>query len=48
MTDAEHIGEVMRAHGEVFAEARPACTGLVTKLLDPSWLVEIEAEAYVD
>jgi hypothetical protein len=31
----------------VFGEARPACTGLVTKLLDPRWLVEIEAEAYV-
>ena len=33
---------------EVFGQARPACTGLVTKLLDPSWLVEIEAEAYVE
>ena len=48
VTDAEHITEVMRAHGEVFGQARPACTGLVTKLLDPSWLVEIEAEAYVE
>jgi enamine deaminase RidA (YjgF/YER057c/UK114 family) len=47
VTDAGHISEVMRAHGEVFARARPACTGVVTELLDPRWLVEIEAEAYV-
>jgi enamine deaminase RidA (YjgF/YER057c/UK114 family) len=48
VTDAGHISEVLRAHGEVFAQARPACTGLVAELLDPRWLVEIEAEAYVD
>jgi hypothetical protein len=35
----------MRAHGEVFAHARPACTGIVADLLDPRWLVEIEADA---
>ncbi len=45
VTDREHLGEVMRAHGEAFADARPACTGIVTSLLDPRWLVEIEAEA---
>ncbi|MDX6479471.1 MAG: hypothetical protein QOG29_2058, partial [Gaiellaceae bacterium] len=28
-----------------FARARPASTGIVTGLLDPRWLVEIEAEA---
>jgi enamine deaminase RidA (YjgF/YER057c/UK114 family) len=47
VTDAAHIAEVMRAHGEVFDRARPACTGLVSGLLDPRWLVEIEVEAYV-
>jgi enamine deaminase RidA (YjgF/YER057c/UK114 family) len=47
VTDADHITEVMRAHGEVFVHARPACTGVVVELLDPRWLVEIEAEAYV-
>jgi enamine deaminase RidA (YjgF/YER057c/UK114 family) len=37
--------EVARAHAEVFGEARPASTAVVTELLDPRWLVEIEAEA---
>lgn len=45
VSDREHIAEVMRAHGETFGDARPACTGLVAELLDPSWLVEIEADA---
>ncbi|HXR10737.1 MAG TPA: RidA family protein [Gaiellaceae bacterium] len=45
MTDASFAPEVLRAHGEAFAEARPACTGVVVGLLDPRWLVEIEAEA---
>jgi enamine deaminase RidA (YjgF/YER057c/UK114 family) len=31
----------------VFAPARPATTGIVTELLDPRWLVEIEAEAVI-
>jgi enamine deaminase RidA (YjgF/YER057c/UK114 family) len=43
--DASYIDEVGRAHGEAFANARPATTGIVTQLLDPRWLVEIEAEA---
>ena len=38
--------QVARAHGEVFAEVRPAATAVVVAgLLDPAWLVEIEAEA---
>jgi enamine deaminase RidA (YjgF/YER057c/UK114 family) len=45
VTDARFIGEVGRAHGEAFARARPATTGIVTQLLDPRWLVEVEAEA---
>ena len=45
VTDRKLITDVMRAHGEVFAEAKPACTGIVAELLDPRWLVEIEAEA---
>jgi enamine deaminase RidA (YjgF/YER057c/UK114 family) len=47
VTDAAHIDEVGRAHGEAFARARPATTGIVTNLLDPRWLVEIEAEAVI-
>ncbi|MFL5953557.1 MAG: RidA family protein [Gaiellaceae bacterium] len=45
VTDAAYIDDVGRAHGEAFARARPATTGIVTKLLDSRWLVEIEAEA---
>jgi enamine deaminase RidA (YjgF/YER057c/UK114 family) len=46
-TDAAHATEAGRAHGEAFATARPALTGIVTALLDPRWLVEIEAEAVI-
>jgi enamine deaminase RidA (YjgF/YER057c/UK114 family) len=45
VTDRDLVDDVMRAHGEVFGETKPACTGIVTELLDPRWLVEIEAEA---
>jgi enamine deaminase RidA (YjgF/YER057c/UK114 family) len=42
------FGEVGRAHAEVFGEVRPATTGVVVAaLLDPRWLVEIEAEAFI-
>src|SRR3954468_12618488 len=47
VTDASLIDEAGRAHGEAFATARPATTGIVTQLLDPRWLVEIEAEAVI-
>jgi enamine deaminase RidA (YjgF/YER057c/UK114 family) len=47
VTDAALIDEVGRAHGEAFAKARPATTGIVTQLLDPRWQVEIEAEAVI-
>src|ERR1700688_3054323 len=41
------LDDVVRAHGEAFARARPATTGIVTALLDPRWRVEIEAEAVI-
>jgi enamine deaminase RidA (YjgF/YER057c/UK114 family) len=47
VTDAAYIDDVGRAHGEAFATARPATTGVVAELLDPRWLVEIEAEAVI-
>ena len=46
ITDVARWPEVARAHGEVFADVRPAATAvIVAGLLDPAWLVEIEAEA---
>jgi enamine deaminase RidA (YjgF/YER057c/UK114 family) len=47
VTDAGDIDDVGRAHGEAFATARPATTGIVTQLLDSRWRVEIEAEAVI-
>jgi enamine deaminase RidA (YjgF/YER057c/UK114 family) len=44
---ARDIAEVGRAHGEVFAEHRPAATALVVSgLIDPGMLVEVELDAY--
>lgn len=38
--------EVGAAHGEFFREVRPASTMVVVaELLDPEWLVEVEADA---
>lgn len=45
VTDPAHWEGVARAHGEVFGAIRPAATCVVTRLLDPRWLVEIEADA---
>jgi enamine deaminase RidA (YjgF/YER057c/UK114 family) len=40
--------EAARAHGEFFAEIRPACTFVEVKgFIDPEWLVEIEADCVV-
>jgi enamine deaminase RidA (YjgF/YER057c/UK114 family) len=44
----EDVEEVMRAHAELFADVRPAATGvIVSALFDPQWLVEIEVDALV-
>ena len=45
ITSADDWDEIARAHGEIFAGIRPASTCVVTKLLDPRWFVEIEADA---
>ena len=45
VVDPDDWEEIARAHGEVFAEIRPAATAVVTRLLDPRWRVELEAEA---
>jgi enamine deaminase RidA (YjgF/YER057c/UK114 family) len=42
----EDYDEVYRAHAEVFGDVLPTNTGVVIAgLLDPRWLVEIEADA---
>jgi enamine deaminase RidA (YjgF/YER057c/UK114 family) len=46
-TSAGIFDEVARAHGAVFGETKPACTFVITQLIDPRWHVEIEAEAIV-
>ncbi|HET8606331.1 MAG TPA: RidA family protein [Gaiellaceae bacterium] len=47
VTDAAHVDEVGRAHREAFGASPPATTGVVCGLLDPRWLVEIEADAVI-
>lgn len=48
VTDITRWQEVGRAHGEIFGAIRPASTMVqVSGLVDPSMLVEIEAEAIV-
>jgi enamine deaminase RidA (YjgF/YER057c/UK114 family) len=48
ITDASHADDVGRAHKELFGGSDPAATMVVvTALLDPQWLVEIEVEAVV-
>lgn len=49
ITGVEHADAVGAVHGEVFGSVRPAATMVVVAgLLDPRWLVEIEAEAIIE
>jgi enamine deaminase RidA (YjgF/YER057c/UK114 family) len=49
LTDITRWQEAARAHGEVFSDIRPACTFVeVSRLIDPAWLVEIEADCVAD
>lgn len=49
VTDVNAWESVARAHGEVFGEIRPASTMvIVSGLVRPEWLVEIEADAIVE
>jgi enamine deaminase RidA (YjgF/YER057c/UK114 family) len=46
LTRVEDFDEFARAHGEIFTDVRPANTTVVVKeLVDPRWLLEIEADA---
>ena len=49
LTRVDDFEGAARAHGEVFADIRPANTTLLVRgFLDPRWLIEIEADAIVD
>jgi enamine deaminase RidA (YjgF/YER057c/UK114 family) len=49
VTDAAHADAVGEVHREFFGPAAPAATMVVVAgLLDPRWVVEIEAEAQLD
>ncbi len=48
LTDVSHWEDVGRAHGEYFANIRPASTLIeVSGLVQPDWLVEIEADCVI-
>jgi len=49
LTAAEDWREVGRAHGEVFADVRPANAMIVVAgFIDPRWKVEIDADAVLE
>jgi enamine deaminase RidA (YjgF/YER057c/UK114 family) len=46
LTDVTQWKEAARAHGERFADIRPACTFVeVSRFIGPEWLVEVEIDA---
>ena len=48
LTNAETWEEVGKAHGEYFGSIRPASTFVeVSGLINPEWMVEIEAECEI-
>src|SRR5438093_8890285 len=48
LTPAADFDEFGRAHAEAFSEIRPAnTTVVVAAMIDPRWLLEIEAEAVI-
>ena len=49
LTDISQWELAARAHGELFADIRPACTFVeVSGFIDPTWLVETEVDCVVD
>ncbi len=48
LTDMSRWKEAGEVHGEVFKDIEPACSFLGTNaLINPGWLVEIEADAVI-
>jgi enamine deaminase RidA (YjgF/YER057c/UK114 family) len=46
LTRMEDADEVVRVHGELFGDVRPAATAVVVaNLIDPRYVIEIEADA---
>jgi len=49
LTDIADWEKVAEVHGDFFRDIRPASTIIqISRLIDPDWLVEIEADAVVD
>ncbi|MFW9971785.1 MAG: RidA family protein [Candidatus Odinarchaeota archaeon] len=49
LTDLSKWEEAAQAHGEFFSKIKPACTFFeVNRFVDPSWLIEIEADCVID
>ncbi|WP_339746494.1 RidA family protein [uncultured Maricaulis sp.] len=49
VTDIDHWEAFGRAHGEVFSDHPPATSMIeISRLISPGFLVEIEADAFVD
>lgn len=49
LADISRWEEAARAHGEMFAGVKPACTFVEVKgFIDRAWLVEIEADCVAD
>lgn len=47
LTDITRWREAARAHGDYFADVRPACTFVgVSQFIDPEWLVEVEVDGF--
>lgn len=45
LVDVDRWREAAKAHGELFADIRPACTFVgVARFIDPDWLVEVEMD----
>ena len=48
VTDISQWEAIGRAHGEVFADVRPAATMVeVSRLIDPAHMIEIEVDAFI-